>query len=158
MKLYTLSAELFSSVFNYSAQSEAVIIGQYPDCSSFLVLSNVAYPSLIEQTSIPVGYDFTYCQAWGININDDVIRRVKKELRSKELEKMVVTTLQGNTYNADEQSQARMNIAISTLQLDTDIKQWTLANNVQTDVSKLDLKEALQLASTAQESLWLKYN
>lgn len=162
MNLYSLSANLSSTVFgdvmnNIPPIGVVNIIAQTPDCSSFLVLSDTAYPNLVAEPTIPSGYDFTYCQAWGLTINDEVIKRVKKDLRLKELSNLVVTTSLGNTYNADEQSQARISKSVSVLALDTDTKLWTLANNVPTTVTKSDLREALQLAVKAQDDLWLKY-
>ena len=33
--------------------------------------------------TVPSGFDFTYCQEWGLTINDDVVARVVLDLRKK---------------------------------------------------------------------------
>ena len=58
------------------------IIAQMPDCSSFLVLSKDANPALAPFVSFD-GYDFTYCQSWGLTINSDIVDRVVQDLRAK---------------------------------------------------------------------------
>jgi hypothetical protein len=62
---------------------EIVIVGQRPDCSSFLVLSNVVYPQLLQVFGVPVGYDFTFRQSWGLTIDAAVIDRVIQTLRAE---------------------------------------------------------------------------
>lgn len=58
------------------------IIAQQPDCSAFLVLAKEAIPALAPFEGYE-GYDFTYCQEWGLTINDDVVKRVVRDLRAK---------------------------------------------------------------------------
>lgn len=60
-----------------------VVIGQKPDCSSFLLLTAATDPLLTARDGIPAGYDFTYCQQWGLSITPGVISRVWADLRAK---------------------------------------------------------------------------
>jgi hypothetical protein len=84
MPLYNLPANNFPALFG-TVQApipryDVNIIAQKPDCSAFLVLSNTAYPELEAFTSYD-GYDFTYCQAWGLTVNDEVVARTILDLR-----------------------------------------------------------------------------
>lgn len=72
---------LFGSPESRTPKDDIVIIGQTPDCSAFLVLSNTVYPQLTEYSEVPVGFDFTYRQDWGLTINADVVDRVIQQLR-----------------------------------------------------------------------------
>jgi hypothetical protein len=86
MSLYNLPASnsqsLFGTLDTPSPRADLTIIAQTPDCSSFLVLSNTAYPELTPFTGYD-GYDFTYCQSWGLTINDEVVARVIQDQRAK---------------------------------------------------------------------------
>ena len=72
---------LFGSPDNRTPKDDIVIIGQAPDCSAFLVLTNTVYPQLTEHAEVPDGFYFTYRQDWGLTINTDVIDRVIQQLR-----------------------------------------------------------------------------
>jgi hypothetical protein len=65
-----------------------IMIGQAPDCSSYLVLSEVEHEILVKQTSVPEGYDFIFRQAWGLTINEDIIHRVIQTLRAESYPEM----------------------------------------------------------------------
>jgi hypothetical protein len=84
MLLYNLPANNFKSLFGTVQdpipRNNVNIIAQKHDCSAFLVLSNTAYPEFEAFTSYD-GYDFTYCQAWGLTINDEVVARTILDLR-----------------------------------------------------------------------------
>lgn len=86
MSLYNLPAKNSQSLFGTpdapTPKADLTIIAQLPDCSSFLVLSNTAYPELEPFTSFD-GYDFTYCQQWGLTINNAVVDRVIQDQRAK---------------------------------------------------------------------------
>jgi hypothetical protein len=86
MSLYHLPAKNSQSLFGTpdapTPKADLTIIAQTPDCSSFLVLSNTAYPELTPFTSFD-GYDFTYCQEWGLTVNDEVVHRVWEDIRAK---------------------------------------------------------------------------
>jgi len=88
MKLYQLPASKFSSYFGTPQEPithpASVIIAQRPDCSAFLVLSDTDHAALTVQPTVPAGFDFTYCQEWGLTINDDVVDRVIRDLRRKD--------------------------------------------------------------------------
>ena len=84
MKLYTLPATNFESLFGSPIErkqvNDVVIIAQTQDCSSFLVLSKTNYTALEPFTSYN-GFDFTYCQQWGLTINEEVVVRTISDLR-----------------------------------------------------------------------------
>ena len=84
MKLYILPATNFESLFGSPIErkqvNDVVIIAQTTDCSSFLVLSKTNYTALEPFTSYN-GFDFTYCQQWGLTINEDVVVRTISDLR-----------------------------------------------------------------------------
>jgi len=159
VNLYTLSTAKFPVVFGTPEapieRSDLQIIGQKPDCSSFLVLSGTAYTGLVAKASIPSGYDFTYCQSWGLTINDNVITRVKKELRTRFVSEIKVTTTVGNTFDGDEDSQTRMARAITAMNATSTLETpWKLADNTTILASVAELGEALSLAGQAQSDLW----
>ena len=84
MKLYKLPANNCESLFGTPMErkqvDDVVIIAQTPDCSSFLVLSKTNYEALEPFTSYDE-YDFTYCQEWGLTINEEVVIRTISDLR-----------------------------------------------------------------------------
>lgn len=86
MTLYVLNSSKAEALFGTPRQptpkDDIVIIGQTPDCSAFLVMSDTAYPELDVFVSYD-GFDFTYCQQWGLTINDEVVRRVWVDIRTK---------------------------------------------------------------------------
>ena len=62
------------------------VIAQTKTLSAFLFLSKdeqTIVPGLEICYTVPVGFDFTYCQEWGLTINDDVVDRVIADLRKK---------------------------------------------------------------------------
>jgi len=87
MTLYVLTSANTATVFgtpeNRIPKDDCFIIGQKPDCSEFLVLSFQAYEGLTPVTGVPEGFDFTYCQAWGLTINEEVVNRVWADIRAK---------------------------------------------------------------------------
>lgn len=87
MILCTLNSNQCSALFGtpdaHTPKPDVVIIGQTPDCDQFLVLSTTAYPQLVPVNEVPVGFDFTYCQQWGLTINAAVVARVIQDLRAK---------------------------------------------------------------------------
>lgn len=60
-----------------------IMIGQAPDCYSYLVLTEVENGMLFKQSSVPKGYDFIFRQSWGLTINEDIIHRVIQTLRAE---------------------------------------------------------------------------
>ena len=84
--LYTFNAtdsqKLFGTPMEPIQRDGLFVIAQKPDCSQFLVLSFSAYPGLTAATTIPEGFDFTYCQQWGLTINEEVVQRVWADIRA----------------------------------------------------------------------------
>ena len=88
MKLYKLEASNFEAFFGgpeIEDRIERDVIGlaQTPSCDAFLYLSNENYDELELLDSVPLGFDFIYCQEWGLTVDDDVIDRVISDLRKK---------------------------------------------------------------------------
>ena len=88
MKLYKLEASNFEAFFGgpeIEDRIERDVIGlaQTPSCDAFLYLSNENYDELELLDSVPDGFDFTYCQEWGLTVDADVIDRVIIDLRKK---------------------------------------------------------------------------
>ena len=94
MKLYKLEASNFDSFFETSKEigkpdyikgqhpieRDVVRVAQTPNCDAFLYLSNTTYDELELLDTAPPGFDFTYCQEWGLEVNDAVIDRVIADL------------------------------------------------------------------------------
>ena len=90
MKLYKIAAENYEDYYgtmeNPIDRSYTTTIAQKPDCSAFLFLckdAQDAQTGLELLSTVPSGFDFTYCQEWGLTINDDVVDRVVLDLRKK---------------------------------------------------------------------------
>ena len=94
MKLYKLEARNFDSFFETSKEigksdyiegqepieRNLIRVAQTPNCDAFLYLSNETYDELELLDTVPSGFDFTYCQEWGLEVNDAKIDRVIAEL------------------------------------------------------------------------------
>ena len=94
MKLYKLEASNYDSFFETSKEigkpdyikgqqpieRNVTIIAQTPNCDAFLLLSNTTYDELELLDTAPSGFDFTYCQEWGLEVNDAKIDRVIEDL------------------------------------------------------------------------------
>ena len=89
MKLYKLEASNFEAFFGTPEEPierDVITIAQTPSCNAFLYLAKDtqdAQDGLTLLDSVPTGFDFTYCQAWGLTIDDDVVDRVIIDLRKK---------------------------------------------------------------------------
>jgi hypothetical protein len=84
MKLYKLEAsghEAFFGTLENPIARDITIIAQTPSCDAFLLLSKDAQDGLELLSTVPSGFDFTYCQEWGLTINDAVVERVILDLR-----------------------------------------------------------------------------
>jgi hypothetical protein len=84
MKLYKLEAsghEAFFGTMENPIARDVTIIAQTPSCDAFLLLSKDTQAGLELLTTVPTGFDFTYCQEWGLTINDAVVARVVLDLR-----------------------------------------------------------------------------
>ena len=86
MKLYKIEASNWETFFGTPEERierDVRIIAQTPSCDAFLYLSNDTFDELELLSSVPTGFDFTYCQEWGLTVDDDVIDRVIIDLRKK---------------------------------------------------------------------------
>ena len=79
MNLYKIEASNFETFFGTPAEPierDVIRIAQTPSNDAFLLLTIDTFDELELLDSVPAGYDFTYCQAWGLTIDDDVVDRV----------------------------------------------------------------------------------
>jgi hypothetical protein len=90
MKLYKILAANYETYFgttdNPIDRSYITIIAQTPSCDAFLFLckdEQDAQTGLSLLSTVPTGFDFTYCQEWGLTINDAVVARVILDIRRK---------------------------------------------------------------------------
>ena len=86
MKLYKIQASNWETFFgtpeNPIARDDVIRIAQTPSCDAFLFLSNNTQDGLELLSTVPSGFDFTYCQEWGLTINDAVVDRVILDINS----------------------------------------------------------------------------
>ena len=90
MKLYSITAAAYSNFYGAPDdpidRSDCTTIAQKPDCSVFLFICKDEQSALTGLTlldAVPSGYDFTYCQEWGLTINDAVLARTILDIRRK---------------------------------------------------------------------------
>ncbi len=86
MKLYKLEASNWEAFFGTPEdriESDVIGLAQTPNCDAFLYLSNETFDQLELLSSVPSGFDFIYCQEWGLTVDDDVVDRVIIDLRKK---------------------------------------------------------------------------
>ena len=62
---------------------QVIMIGQKPDCSGNLLLTDRVVDEFKKQTSVPEGYDFIFRQEWGLRITEEIIHRVISTLRAE---------------------------------------------------------------------------
>jgi len=87
MKLYKIEASNYEAFFGAPKERierDVIRIAQTPSCDAFLLLANDTFDELELLDSVPIGFDFTYCQEWGLTIDDDVVDRVIIDLRKKD--------------------------------------------------------------------------
>ena len=90
MRLYSITKAACSNYFGTPDdpidRSYVTMIAQKPDCSAFLFVCKDEQDALTGLTAldaVPSGYDFTYCQEWGLTINDAVLARTILDMRRK---------------------------------------------------------------------------
>jgi len=86
MKLYKILVTQNKAFFGTPEnriERDVTIIAQTPSCNAFLLLSKDEQDGLELLSTVPSGFDFTYCQEWGLDINDSVVDRVIIDLRIK---------------------------------------------------------------------------
>ena len=77
--------------------------------------------------------------------------------RTKDVEKLTITTTSGKVFNGDEVSQSRMVRAIVAAGIVSQAStKWTLANNVSTTVTLAELQEALAKSMQAMAAIWVQ--
>jgi len=86
MKLYKLEKSNFETFFGTPEERierDVITLAQTPSNDAFLYLAKDAQDGLELLNSVPLGFDFTYCQEWGLTVDDDVVDRVIRDLRKK---------------------------------------------------------------------------
>ena len=87
MKLYKIEASNWETFFGTHGSlivRDVTMIAQTPNYDAFLLLAKDIQDGLELLDSVPIGFDFTYCQEWGLTIDDDdVVDRVIIDLRKK---------------------------------------------------------------------------
>ena len=88
MKLYKIEASNYEAFFGGPdpedrIERNVITLAQTPSCDAFLLLAKDAQDGLTLLDSVPSGFDFTYCQEWGLTIDDDVVDRVITDLGKK---------------------------------------------------------------------------
>ena len=86
MKLYKIEASNCEAFFGTSEErieKDVKTIAQTPSNDAFLLLANDTFDELELLDSVPTGFDFTYCQEWGLTVDKDVIDRVITDLGKK---------------------------------------------------------------------------
>ena len=88
MKLYKITHENWDAFFGRGPEEEiernVIRLAQTPSCDAFLFLAKDTQDGLELLDSVPSGFDFTYCQEWGLTVDDDVVDRVILDLRKKD--------------------------------------------------------------------------
>ena len=86
MKLYKIEAsnwETFFGTHDEPIERDVIRLAQTPSCDAFLFLAKDIQDGLELLDSVPLGFDFTYCQEWGLTVDDDVVDKVIIDLRKK---------------------------------------------------------------------------
>ena len=90
MRLYKITAAAFENFYGTPDDPEdrsyTTTIAQTPSCNAFLFVCKDAQDDLDGLTlldAVPSGFDFTYCQEWGLTINAAVLARTILDIRRK---------------------------------------------------------------------------
>jgi len=88
MKLYKIESSNWEAFFGGPEPEDRIErdvtrLAQTPSNDAFLFLAKDTFDELELLDSVPTGFDFTYCQEWGLTVDDDVIDRVIIDLRKK---------------------------------------------------------------------------
>lgn len=90
MKLYKILATAYEDYYGTMDdpidRSYTTTIAQTPSCDAFLFLCKDEQDALTGLTlldAVPSGFDFTYCQEWGLTINAAVLARTILDMRRK---------------------------------------------------------------------------
>ena len=90
MRLYKITAAAFENFYGTiddpEDRSYTTTIAQTPSCNAFLFVCKDAQDDLDGLSlldAVPSGFDFTYCQEWGLTINAAVLARTILDIRRK---------------------------------------------------------------------------
>lgn len=87
MKLYKIEASNWSAFFGKNIEERiernVTMIAQTPNYDAFLLLSKDSQDGLELLDSVPEGFQFTYCQEWGLTVDNAVIDKIILDLRKK---------------------------------------------------------------------------
>ena len=90
MRLYKITSAAWENYYGTPDdpidRSYTTIIAQTPSCNAFLFVCKDAQNDLDGLTlldAVPSGFDFTYCQEWGLTINAAVLARTILDIRRK---------------------------------------------------------------------------
>ena len=90
MKLYKILAtayeDYYGTIDDPIDRSYTTTIAQTPSCNAFLFVCKDAQDELDGLTlldAVPSGFDFTYCQGWGLTLNAAVLARTILDIRRK---------------------------------------------------------------------------
>ena len=90
MRLYKITAAAWENYYGTREdpidRSDCTTIAQKSDDSAFLFICKDAQDELDGLTlldAVPSGFDFTYCQEWGLTINAAVLARTILDIRRK---------------------------------------------------------------------------
>ena len=83
MKLYKIEASNWQAFFGGPdvkdrIERDVIRLAQTPSCDAFLLLAKDIQDGLELLDSVPLGFDFTYCQEWGLEVTQAKIDRVKE--------------------------------------------------------------------------------
>ena len=90
MRLYKITAaayeDFYGTIDDPIDRSYTTTIAQTPSCNAFLFVCKDAQDDLDGLSlldAVPSGFDFTYCQEWGLTINAAVLARTILDIRRK---------------------------------------------------------------------------
>ena len=90
MRLYKITAAAWENFYGTPEDPEdrsyTTIIAQTPSCNAFLFVCKDAQDAQTGLTlldAVPSGFDFTYCQEWGLTLNAAVLARTILDIRRK---------------------------------------------------------------------------
>ena len=86
MKLYKIESSNWETFFGTPMEPierDVIRLAQTPSNDAFLLLAKDTFDELELLDSVPIGFDFTYCQEWGLTVDNDVVDRVIIDLRKK---------------------------------------------------------------------------
>jgi len=90
MRLYKIASANYETFYgtpdDRNDRSDCTTIAQTPSCDNFLFVCKDAQDAQTGLTlldAVPSGFDFTYCQGWGLTLNAAVLARTILDIRKK---------------------------------------------------------------------------